>query len=93
MKGYEPPLGYTLANYFVLSKIKTAIGLDQCHAFYYGAAPLKQTSVDYFASLDIQLFNVFGMSETAGGHAQHTFTKFRLDTTGFCLPGADMKID
>jgi len=57
---------YGLANFLILKRIKQAIGLDECVFFFYGAAPLKQTSIDYFASLDIPLFNMYGLSETAG---------------------------
>jgi long-chain-fatty-acid--CoA ligase ACSBG len=60
--------------------------------FIYGAAPLKQTSVDYFASLDMPMFNLYGMSETCGATTIHTFNKFRLDAAGFCLPGTDLII-
>lgn len=60
--------------------------------FLFGAAPLKQASIEYFASLDMPLFNVYGMSETAGATTIHSFTRFRLDAAGFCLPGTDLKI-
>jgi len=46
----EPPFCYSVANFLILSRIKGALGLDQCEMFIYGAAPLKQTSVDYFAT-------------------------------------------
>jgi len=93
MKGEDPPMMYSVANAIVLTKIKKALGLDQTNSFFYGAAPLKQTSVDYFASLDMALFNCYGMSETCGGHTMNSFHKFRLDKAGYCLPGADVKID
>jgi long-chain-fatty-acid--CoA ligase ACSBG len=93
MNHEDPPMMYSIANAIVLTKIKKALGLDQCTSFFYGAAPLKQTSVDYFASLDMALFNCYGMSETCGGHTMNSFHKFRLDKAGYCLPGADLKID
>jgi long-chain-fatty-acid--CoA ligase ACSBG len=54
---------------------------------------MKQTTIDYFASLDIPMFNVYGMSETTGATTMHTFTDFRLDSAGFALPGTDLKIN
>jgi len=57
---------YSVANALILSKIKSALGLDQARIFFFGAAPCKQTTIDYFASLDMPLFNVYGMSETSG---------------------------
>ena len=64
--GKEPGYMYSLANFLILKRIKQAIGLDECKFFFYGAAPLKQQSIDYFASLDIPLFNMYGLSETSG---------------------------
>ena len=93
MKGEDPPFAYSIANWLILTKIKSALGLDKCEAFFYGAAPLKKTSVDYFSSLDIVLFNIYGMSETSGGHTMHTFSRFSLDTAGFTCPGCEIKID
>lgn len=57
---------YSVANFLILTKIKEQLGLDQCHIFYFGAAPLKTASSAYFASLDMPLFNLYGMSETTG---------------------------
>jgi long-chain-fatty-acid--CoA ligase ACSBG len=66
----------------ILTKIKQAIGLDQAKFFFYGAAPLKQTSVDYFASLDIPLFNMYGLSETTGTTTLSYLNKFSLNHAG-----------
>jgi len=92
IKGTEPPFCYSVANFLILSRIKAALGLDKCEVFFYGAAPLKQSSVDYFASLDMPMFNMYGMSETSGAVTIHTFEKFKLDAAGFALPGTDLII-
>jgi len=39
---------------------------------FFGAAPMKQTTVDYFASLDMVIFNIYGMSETSGATTFHS---------------------
>jgi long-chain-fatty-acid--CoA ligase ACSBG len=83
---------YSVAKSLILNKIKSALGLDQTVAFYFGAAPLKQSSVTYFASLDIPIFNVYGMSETSGATTLHTADNFRLDSAGPTIAGADLKI-
>ena len=41
MNKTDVPFMYSLANFLILSKIKQAIGLDQCEVFFFGAAPLK----------------------------------------------------
>ena len=92
-KKEDPPFLYSFANFLILSNIKKALGLDQSQMFFFGAAPLKQQSVDYFASLDMPLFNLYGMSETTGAETVHTLDNFRLDTAGFALPGTTLKID
>lgn len=68
------------------------MGLDQTKVFFFGAAPLKQTSIDYFASIDIPLFNIYGMSETTGAATINSIENFRLDTVGHALAGTDLLI-
>jgi long-subunit acyl-CoA synthetase (AMP-forming) len=64
MKKKDGPLCFNVANFLILKRIKQALGLDQAKVFIYGAAPLKQSTNDYFASLSMPLFNCYGMSET-----------------------------
>ena len=78
---------YSVANFLILSQIKTQLGLDQCLLFYFGAAPLKAASSAYFASLDMALFNLYGMSETTGAFSIMSHLKFNLKTAGYTLPG------
>lgn len=60
--------------------------------FFFGAAPMKKTSIEYFASLDIPIFNIYGMSETTGGTTSHTIDNFKLESAGYANPGTEMKI-
>jgi long-chain-fatty-acid--CoA ligase ACSBG len=83
---------YSIANTLILSRIKQALGLDKATVFFFGAAPLKQSTIDYFASLDIPLYNVYGMSETTGATTIHSIDNFRLDSAGYALPGTDILI-
>lgn len=62
---------YSVAKTIFLNKVKGALGLDQARVTFFGAAPMKQTSINYFASLDLPLFNCYGMSETTGGATNH----------------------
>jgi len=63
-KNQGPPFCYSFANFVILKRVKAALGLDKCKGFLYGAAPIKASTVDYFASLDIPILGVYGMSET-----------------------------
>lgn len=84
-------IGYHFASYY-LSMIKKAIGLDQTILFFYGAAPLKQSSVDYFASLDIWLMNMYGLSETTGSTTIHYIDDMSFQHAGHQMKGAHIKI-
>lgn len=58
----------------------------------YGAAPLKQATVDYFASLDMILFNFYGLSETTGAATMMTTKRMTLNGTGYTSVGTEIKI-
>lgn len=81
-KGGDPGMMYSIASALILNRIKEAIGLDKAIYFFYGAAPLKQTSVDYFASLDIPLMNLYGLSETTGTTTISFLNDFSLNHAG-----------
>jgi len=46
----------------------------------------------YFASLDIPLFNVYGMSETTGAVTVSTKNDFDFNTCGRAMPGTEVVI-
>lgn len=83
---------FSVANFVVLKRIKQALGLDEAIIYLFGAAPLKQSSIDYFASLDIPLFNCYGLSETTGSSTTHFMTNFSLNHAGKAFSGAHIKI-
>ena len=83
---------FSVAHALILSKIKSALGLDQVKVFLFGAAPMRQPTIDYFASLDMIIFNCYGMSETTGATTLHSQNNFRLDTAGWSVPGCDLMI-
>ena len=91
-KGGEPGLMFSIANALVLKRVKEAIGLDKAKFFFYGAAPLKQSSVDYFASLDVPLMNLYGLSETCGTTTVSFMHDFSLQHAGEQLTGGHVKI-
>ena len=60
--------------------------------YIYGAAPLKKSTIDYFASLDIPLLNLYGLSETSGSTTISFLDDFSLDHAGLQIQGAHVKI-
>jgi long-chain-fatty-acid--CoA ligase ACSBG len=65
----------------VTKTIKAAIGLDQCRACFTAAAPIAPETINYFSSLDIPVYEVFGQSECTG---PHTISNADQWIVGYC---------
>ena len=89
---FSKPLGFCVANAIVFKNIKAALGLDRCHLFLSGAAPIAPEIVKYFHSLDICLTEIYGMSESSGPHTSGIEKAFKLGSAGRTIPGVDIKI-
>lgn len=62
---------------------------------FYGAAPLKERTRRFFASLNMPLLNCYGMSETGGMHTGSLPLPHwnKIDAAGTPVIGAHLKID
>eukprot|EP01064_Diplonema_japonicum_P032491 TRINITY_DN6117_c0_g1_i1.p1 TRINITY_DN6117_c0_g1~~TRINITY_DN6117_c0_g1_i1.p1 ORF type:complete len:667 (+),score=215.84 TRINITY_DN6117_c0_g1_i1:54-2003(+) len=78
------PWGFWLANNLVLWKVRVALGLHKTKKFFTGAAPIKRGTLDYFASLNIPVMEVFGMSECTGPETINSNAMYKI---GSCGPG------
>ena len=74
-------------------KIKGVLGLDRCHTFCTGAAPISVEVLEVFGSLDINVLELFGMSETTGPTNMNTASDFRIGQCGLQIPGTVTKTD
>ena len=77
----------------VLGKIRQALGLDRCICCYTGAAPIERKVLDYFASIDVPILELFGQSECTGPHTVNTHKAWKIGTCGRPMPGTESKID
>lgn len=91
--GGGAPWGYGCANALILSKIKEALGLDECRSFFTAAAPISPDVINYFGQLDIQLFELFGQSECTGPHTSSKVGAWKVGACGRPMPGTETKID
>ncbi len=82
---------YGCANSLVLSKIKGALGLDQCKACFTGAAAIGPETLMYFASLDIPVFELFGQSESTGPHTLCVANAWKVGSCGRPMKGTESK--
>ncbi|KAK7145870.1 hypothetical protein R3I93_013563 [Phoxinus phoxinus] len=86
------PLNYRLAKRLVFRKVRKALGLDRCTRCYTGAAPITKETLEFFLSLDIPLFELYGMSESSGPHTISLPDAFRITSCGKVIPGCKTKI-
>jgi len=85
---------YRIFQKILFSKIKMALGLDQCDLFLSGAAPITAETMNYFMSLDIKINELYGMSESTGYHTGNTPDKMKLFTVGHLgCPSKRSKLD
>ncbi|KAM3868234.1 long-chain-fatty-acid--CoA ligase ACSBG2-like [Diretmus argenteus] len=94
MKGeHAVPWGFMLANNLVFKKVRSLLGLDRCRLCFTGAAPITKDTLEYFMSLNIPLFELYGMSESSGPHTISTDSSFRILSCGKVMPGCKTKLD
>ena len=95
-RGKEPAgllaLQYRLADRLVLSKLKAALGLSRARFCVTGAAPLARDVIEFFASLDIVLYEVYGQSEDSGPTSFNLPGATRFGTVGRPIPGLEVRI-
>ena len=65
----------------------------QCVACYVSAAPIEVKILEYFASIDIPILELFGQSECTGPHTSNAPDAWKIGTCGRPLPGTTTKVD
>lgn len=93
----EPPgpvltLQHRLYDKLVYSKVKAAVGLSRAHAVSCGAAPIAKEVLEFFASLDILITEVYGQSEVCGPTSYNVPGRTKLGSVGPSVPGVDVRI-
>ncbi|MDI1444912.1 long-chain fatty acid--CoA ligase [Polyangium sp. 6x1] len=96
MRGRTPEgalaLQYKLAQKLVFNKLKAAIGMSRARTCVSGAAPVAKEILEFFASLDIIVSEVYGQSEDTGPTTFNRGNDMKLGTVGTKLDGVDVKI-
>ncbi|MEV6263523.1 AMP-dependent synthetase/ligase [Streptomyces sp. NPDC051784] len=75
----------------VLQPILAAIGFDQCHRAFSGAAPIPTGVLEFLASIGLPVYEVWGLSETTGAATVSTREMFALGSVGRPGPGIEVK--
>ena len=85
-------LSRSLANKLVVSKVKTALGLDRLVIAASGAAPISRSTLEFFASLGIPILEGYGMTETTGLLTASPYPRPKFGSVGRALPGIELRI-
>lgn len=91
-QGRPLPFGWTLANGLVLKKIRLALGLDRCRLCFVGAAPVTLETLRYFQSINVPLYELYGMSECTGPMTVSIPGHITAGSCGIAMEGCEMKI-
>ncbi|WP_437589542.1 AMP-dependent synthetase/ligase [Sorangium sp. So ce1000] len=93
----EPPgpllaMQHRVFDKLVYAKVKAAVGLGRAHACSSGAASIAKEVLEFFASLDILITEVYGQSEVTGPTSYNVPGRTKLGSVGPVVPGMDVKI-
>lgn len=83
---------YRLANKLVMGKLKAAMGLDRARDLYSGAAPIAPDVLQFFASIDLPIREIYGQSEDCGPTSVNLVGKTKIGTVGPPIPGIEVKL-
>ncbi|XP_022262874.1 long-chain-fatty-acid--CoA ligase ACSBG2 isoform X10 [Canis lupus familiaris] len=78
---HDTTMSYRVAKALVFSKVRNALGLDQCQIPISGAAPLNPETSEFFLSLDIPIGEMYGMSESTGPHTTSSRNNYKIHSS------------
>jgi long-chain acyl-CoA synthetase len=81
-----------LARRTVLTPLKARIGFDRARIFVTSAAPIGRDVLEFFASVDIVIHEIYGQSEATGPTTVNADRQTRLGTLGRPMPGVELRI-
>ena len=85
-------LGHDFFDKKVLSMVAAKLGLDKCVFHGTAAAPMKQSTMDFFAAIGIELCEIYGMSESTGATTFSSPSAHKWGSVGWAVAGAEVKI-
>lgn len=68
------------------------MGLNKCRICVVAAAPMSMETLEYFLSLDIRIYDIYGMSECSGPQTFNNVDARKVGTIGKTLLGCLTRI-
>jgi long-chain acyl-CoA synthetase len=95
-RGQQPgavtALQHKVFDHLVYSKVKAALGLGEARLCASGAAPVSAQLLEFFAGLDLPIYEVYGQSEDNGPTSFNVPGRTRFGTVGPPFPGVEVKV-
>lgn len=95
-RGAEPGpllnLQYQLARRLVLTKLRRALGLSRARMCVSGAAPIAVDILEFFASLDVVIHEIYGQSEDSGPTTFNGVGKTKFGSVGMPISGIELRL-
>ncbi len=83
---------YALAQRLVFTPMKSRLGLDRAKLLVSTAAPISLEVLEFFASLDLPIGEIYGQSEVTGPTSVSVPGAMKLGKLGRPMPGVEVKI-
>jgi len=81
-----------MAQYLVFKTIHKKLGLQEAKVLLVGAAPVLPGVLQFFASLDLPVFEVYGQSESSGPHTLNCPAAWKIGSCGRPMKGTQSKL-
>lgn len=81
-----------LADKLVLGKVRDALGMGELKWAWSGAAAIAPETLTFFMGLNLNVCELWGMSEMAGAGTINPPGKVKVGTVGPALPGTEIKL-
>ena len=85
-------LQHKLFDRLVYRKVKQAMGFGRAKFCVSGAAPISQEVIQFFAGLDLVIYEVYGQSEDTGPTSLNIPGRTKFGSVGPVIPGIEVRI-
>jgi len=84
---------FMLARWLSLNNVRKLIGIHRARFLITGAAPISPDLIRWYLALGVPMFEVWGMTETAGLSTSMQGTRIKLGSIGKAAPFNEVRID
>jgi long-chain acyl-CoA synthetase len=84
---------FMLARWLSLNNVRKLIGIHRARFLITGAAPISPDLIRWYLALGVPMFEVWGMTETAGLSTSMQGARIKLGTIGKAAPFNQVRID